>query len=244
MSEGTCAWDGCDRVGLNRGLCDRCYMRAKRAGVLDAFARLAKVCEHCEVTFHVTSSRSRYCSAECQVRDATARRSARRRRRLEGRVCRVCGGAIPLRARSDAQCCSTECQQKAWYEDNHVALKVRAATWKATHRQIALEAEHRRRARKLAVRCERIDVQEVWARDAGICWICERPVDPAAGPKDPMRRSLDHIIPLSRGGWHAMDNVALAHLRCNISKRSRILDRLPAWHPGGGDFDALAAQPA
>ncbi|MGV8973360.1 MAG: HNH endonuclease [Rhodoglobus sp.] len=59
-----------------------------------------------------------------------------------------------------------------------------------------------------------------------------------------MRRSLDHIIPLARGGWHAMDNVALAHLRCNITKHAKILDRMPRWCPAGGDLGELAAKSA
>lgn len=120
-------------------------------------------------------------------------------------------------------------------------LSERAAQWKAANRQAALASEHRRRARKLGARNEPIDVAEVWSRDGGCCWICGVAVDPNAAPTDPMRRSLDHVIPLAAGGWHAMDNVALSHLRCNIKKRAKVPDRLPAWHPGGGGLDALVA---
>jgi 5-methylcytosine-specific restriction endonuclease McrA len=34
----------------------------------------------------------------------------------------------------------------------------------------------------------------------------------------PLSASLDHLVPLSAGGVHAPDNVALAHLRCNIMR--------------------------
>jgi HNH endonuclease len=37
------------------------------------------------------------------------------------------------------------------------------------------------------------------------------------GP-DPLSKSLDHLIPLSRGGTHEPANVSLAHLRCNVSR--------------------------
>lgn len=39
---------------------------------------------------------------------------------------------------------------------------------------------------------------------------------------------MDHVIPLARGGWHAMDNVKLACLGCNIRKNDKDLDSLSA----------------
>jgi 5-methylcytosine-specific restriction endonuclease McrA len=56
-----------------------------------------------------------------------------------------------------------------------------------------------------------VDVAEVYRRDRNICHVCGKFV-----PKG--ERSLDHLVPLSRGGVHSMSNVALAHGRCN-SKR-------------------------
>ena len=34
--------------------------------------------------------------------------------------------------------------------------------------------------------------------------------------------SLDHKIPLARGGHHTRDNVQLTHLRCNLSKGASV----------------------
>jgi 5-methylcytosine-specific restriction endonuclease McrA len=34
--------------------------------------------------------------------------------------------------------------------------------------------------------------------------------------------TVDHIIPLSKGGAHAVANLQLAHLACNIRKGNRI----------------------
>jgi 5-methylcytosine-specific restriction endonuclease McrA len=36
-----------------------------------------------------------------------------------------------------------------------------------------------------------------------------------------MRASVDHIVPLSLGGPHTLDNAQLAHLRCNAIKGNR-----------------------
>jgi 5-methylcytosine-specific restriction endonuclease McrA len=37
----------------------------------------------------------------------------------------------------------------------------------------------------------------------------------------PRRPSIDHIIPLTKGGLNELANIQLAHLRCNISKKNR-----------------------
>ena len=38
--------------------------------------------------------------------------------------------------------------------------------------------------------------------------------------------SLDHVIPLSRGGTNEMSNLRPAHLACNIAKHNRPLEEL------------------
>lgn len=34
--------------------------------------------------------------------------------------------------------------------------------------------------------------------------------------------SVDHIVPLARGGSHSADNVQSAHLLCNLRKGARV----------------------
>jgi 5-methylcytosine-specific restriction endonuclease McrA len=62
-------------------------------------------------------------------------------------------------------------------------------------------------------------------RDAARCGICRRQVTKTTGM---MRPSADHIIPVSK--WRRADgpdpdcleNLQLAHLRCNVAKGNRI----------------------
>lgn len=61
----------------------------------------------------------------------------------------------------------------------------------------------------------------VYKRDGGICRICGLPV--VIEKKDGWKThkdypSIDHIIPLSKGGTHTWDNVQLAHISCNSAK--------------------------
>lgn len=59
---------------------------------------------------------------------------------------------------------------------------------------------------------EPIDRTAVAERDGWTCSICRGVVT-----RDDW--SLDHIKPLSRGGTHTHDNVAIAHFGCNAKKR-------------------------
>jgi 5-methylcytosine-specific restriction endonuclease McrA len=56
-------------------------------------------------------------------------------------------------------------------------------------------------------------------RDRWHCGICGGRVSKILRHPDPLSASVDHIIPLARGGTNDPENLQLAHLRCNLSKR-------------------------
>lgn len=62
------------------------------------------------------------------------------------------------------------------------------------------------------------------------CWICEQTIDLMLTRPDPLSFSIDHVVPLAAAGTHTYDNVAPAHLICNMRKGVRLL---PA--ASGGD---------
>jgi 5-methylcytosine-specific restriction endonuclease McrA len=82
--------------------------------------------------------------------------------------------------------------------------------------------QRRRALIKGATVGERIIPADVYDRDGWLCGICGDPVDRSLSYPDPMSKSLDHIVPVSRGGAHALTNVQCSHLRCNISKSDRL----------------------
>ena len=57
-----------------------------------------------------------------------------------------------------------------------------------------------------------------------VCAICGMPVDKSLKFPHPMSASIDHIIPISKGG-HPSDpgNLQLTHLVCNQVKSSRLV---------------------
>jgi 5-methylcytosine-specific restriction endonuclease McrA len=55
-------------------------------------------------------------------------------------------------------------------------------------------------------------------RDGPKCHLCRHKIDLLLSYPDPHYASIDHVIPLARGGTNDLANLRLAHLVCNLSK--------------------------
>lgn len=73
------------------------------------------------------------------------------------------------------------------------------------------KSENRRRDHRCRECMEAIPLRAIYERDKKTCGICHKHV--------PFKHaSIDHIIPICQGGKHALNNVQLAHRRCNHLK--------------------------
>lgn len=54
------------------------------------------------------------------------------------------------------------------------------------------------------------------------CALCGEGIDRSLKWPHPLSRSVDHIVPVSKGGSDELENLQLAHLRCNQSKNDRL----------------------
>ncbi|MER5843700.1 HNH endonuclease [Streptomyces prasinus] len=91
--------------------------------------------------------------------------------------------------------------------------------WRVLHPERAALIDARRRMRMLEAQTSEVFAPlDVHTRDGWTCQLCCEPIDQAIAWPHPKSPSVDHIIPLSRGGAHALSNVQSAHLGCNSSK--------------------------
>ena len=115
--------------------------------------------------------------------------------------------------------------QRRHYEENRVELseycRKKLLKWRARN--------HKRRALQRESEVEPIDLNLVWDDSFGICFLCGTPMDRQYTYPDPRLPSLEHIIPLSRGGTHTYDNLTYTHLQCNNRKLTSLVEemRLP-----------------
>lgn len=94
--------------------------------------------------------------------------------------------------------------------------------WEKNERKLAsIRGGENRRARMKNAFVEDVVPARVFRRDKWICGICKKPVSQLNDRSLVDIASLDHIIPLSKGGEHSYANTQLAHLSCNLSKGAR-----------------------
>lgn len=178
--------------------CSRqCSDWAKRhPGVL---LKKLRLCEACGADISGKVPTARFCGSACQ-------HWARRYPGIPWAppLCRTCGCLLNGR-RVDAKYCTELCRTRA-HLDRHRDKRSRR---RALVRGSAVEG---------AVRS--IDVLE---RDGWFCQICVRPIDPELAWPDPWSKSVDHRVPISKGGAHSMENTQAAHLGCNSKKGARLI---------------------
>lgn len=99
---------------------------------------------------------------------------------------------------------------------------------KACGKTLANARKHNRIPKKQIIDKD-ITLEALYRRDSGVCYLCGGICD--WSDKDTEKNicggsypSIDHVIPISRGGFHAWDNVRLAHLSCNIAKSDELLE--------------------
>lgn len=117
---------------------------------------------------------------------------------------------------------------RRWYRRNREEILKRRAAWREANRERYVsgcrDRKGRRRAREAGGEViSPIDLQELGAEYGWVCHLCGREIENMSGT-DQDSLSWDHVVPLALGGRHAVDNLAPAHLRCNLRRPRTRLD--------------------
>ena len=208
MPKRTCSVDGCDsQVFVKKHqLCQSHYNKLNYYGYIpDPKSPACKQCGKETPPKKARGPRPDYCSKACRL---AAGRPAQRMREAARRV--------EARAERAPRMCSMH--WKRWYRSEGTA---KPEPWDDRRR----DNHHRRRARlKGARNADKVLLADLIVRDDSTCQLCGEPIDLTLEWPNPMYRSIDHRIPISRGGEHSLENTQLAHLRCNISKADKVVE--------------------
>lgn len=131
------------------------------------------------------------------------------RKRWHYVVCACCGETFETNMKRTI-CCSENCKRRYANRKGKAVRDARIEDGKLIDKDITLES--------------------LYKRDAGVCYLCgckcsyeDYVVRDGAFIAGDWYPSVDHVMPLSKGGTHAWDNVRLAHRRCNYLKGDRVL---------------------
>ena len=189
----------------------------------------AKACDRCgkEFTSEPTAGRPRrYCSQECTAK-------AQIERSVAGKLCPDCGG--PIKSAGSSRCGGCRARTRAERVAARLAGRLLdcpqcgASFTPTNHGQRFCSDpcrkqdgwQNRQNLKRASGNGERVSQAKVYARSGGVCQLCGDPVDRAVLWPDPLSASIDHIVPLSKGGPHTLTNCQLAHLGCNSRKNNR-----------------------
>lgn len=113
----------------------------------------------------------------------------------------------------------TRAIQKKWSDAHPETVLENTRRWRQGNPERRAEQGRRRRATKSGASEIDMDLtlQGVFDRDAGICYLCDEVVDRG-------HASVEHVVPLSKGGSHTWTNVRLAHISCNSRKGVKSLE--------------------
>jgi hypothetical protein len=191
----------------------RRYLAASRA------IRVLRACLICDVPIPARKDRdTRYCSPKCAAWDRHGFPSTPVPSCHPSRSCVVPRGHASRRGR-----CLRCAEDFTISAPGHVycsgVCKERARS-------------SRRDARERGSFVSAVSPQQVYARDQWSCHLCGQPLQCDEQVPHPLAPTIDHVIPLARGGTHEPSNVRAAHFLCNSTKRDRIgfviSDALPA----------------
>jgi 5-methylcytosine-specific restriction endonuclease McrA len=155
----------------------------------------------------------RFCSERC--------RELGTGRVVEGAICAATGcdkSFFPRKAgrdRNRGKYCSLKCRPQV------TTIKVHPSRDEQRR-----AGRQRRWARRHVTEIERFRDEEIFERDGWQCKICFKPVDKLLKFPHRMAASLDHIIPVSKGGAHTRQNTQCSHWVCNSRKGDRGQDQL------------------
>lgn len=244
-----CLACGSEMLGaIDRKFCDyRCsnhYRSQQREG-----QRLGRICRGCGVAIPPTlKAGTVYCTSACK--DASRKADLKVARRAVVKPCVDCGADAEFRRSRCEDCRSARKQEVArvaarrTYQKHREKRVEESRLYRESNRQYFKDwyqqrrsdpawlsreqarvqvTNRRRRALMASLPSEPYTTAEIAERDGWRCQLCGMKVPAAKRHPDPKSASIDHIIPISRGGGDVKANVQLTHFSCNIAKNNRAL---------------------
>lgn len=217
-----CSVEGCDGKHYGNGLCNKHYQKNRKYGSpLGVAVRKSKLAPTCQIDGCQREPRSRWqmgvtvCAMHYLRRMQTGSFDDPYADRSPDGLCMADGCIAEVRSSFGQYC-------EAHY------YRIRREQLKGDPRYKDQQRRHQadRRAREVAAFVESVSRAAVMARDRWTCHLCKEKIPKTAKHPDGLFGTLDHVVPLARGGLHSYANIKAAHLSCNCRKNANIVGQL------------------
>lgn len=162
------------------------------------------ICEYCGISFYSKNKHQKFCSLKC------ASTYNNKHKHMITKNCEYCGKIYEVSVNNAySRCCSLKCTYALYSKNNRDKCNQKA---------------HRYLTRKMKQFIEDVSLEYLYHRDKGVCGICGERVNLKYKYPHPLSPSIDHIIPISKGGFHSKNNCQLAHFVCNSTKNNKLIN--------------------
>lgn len=201
--------------GRTKLTCSRKCRSAKATALNKAKRQIQKTCAECGLSYTTGRKRSSYCSTQCRNKSYNKNSSQKWKEQIEAKY--------PNRMRT-APC--------GWCGEDRT-FEIGKSVVNAFHPKCTLEAQRARYRiktvkRQTKLNPRRISPDQVVREYGDVCHICQEPIDMNLPRTNRLGLTVDHVIPLSKGGTDTMDNLRPAHWICNNRKSNKPLEEVVA----------------
>ena len=173
-----------------------------------------RTCKQCAKVFTYGGEAYKgWCSKLCRAEYTKERRSKESMERSirdapirfgETRTCVWCNSKFGYGSGGYYKWCSVACRSQQTRDSNR-------------------RHDHQRRAMERSAKVEHVSPAYIFKRDKYTCQSCKKKTRPDKKPTHPLYPTLDHIIPLSKGGEHLKKNCQCLCRDCNTKKGARAI---------------------
>jgi 5-methylcytosine-specific restriction endonuclease McrA len=197
------------RVGRPKRYCNKSHGEKYLYSLKPKAPKLEKSCAWCSKTFETNLSKMQFCSRDCNnacVRDKKIKATQAKHK------------ANPRRFDFECDRCKQIVVTDVCIRKTYSGRFCRNCSLVKRRERYRLKTANRQKIMNPI----RVSADVLIERDGSVCHLCNAEIDLSLARNSRFGATIDHVVPVSKGGADTLENMRLAHWICNIKKGNRI----------------------